>query len=176
MIDKKLINEASANASKAHADVNHNYGNEPYSVHLKMVNYYAVKYSHLLDTDDDRTLACAAAWTHDLIEDTRMTYNNVKEAFGEKIAEITYALTNEKGKNRKERANYKYYKGIRDCHLATFVKICDRLANVNYSVNTNSSMLKKYKSEYDEFEWELFNPKYKEMFYELELLLGFNND
>jgi (p)ppGpp synthase/HD superfamily hydrolase len=175
MISKDLIREASANASKAHRDVNHLYGsNEPYSYHLNSVYSYVLKYAHLLDNEDDVIYASAAAWTHDLIEDTRMTYNNVRDAFGERIADITYALTNEKGKTRKERANFKYYEGIRNCHLATFVKICDRLANTRYSYENNSSMLNKYKSEHDEFENELFQQKYKTMFQELDSLLGFN--
>lgn len=51
----------------------------------------------------------------------------------EDVADIVYAVTNEKGKNRSERANEKYYQGIRENKLAVIVKICDRLANALYS-------------------------------------------
>jgi (p)ppGpp synthase/HD superfamily hydrolase len=74
---------------------------------------------------------------------------------GVTVAEITYALTNEKGKNRKERANAKYYKGIRETPYATFIKLCDRLANVSYSKSVNSKMIEAYQKEQGGFECQL---------------------
>jgi hypothetical protein len=67
-------------------------------------------------------------------------------------AEIVYALTNEKGRTRHERAGEKYYKGIRETPYAPFVKLCDRLANVTYSCSIDSGrdghrMREVYKSE-----------------------------
>ena len=50
----------------------------------------------------------------------------------------------------------KYYEGIRNTAGAIFVKLCDRLANVKYSKDTNSRMLEVYKSEYSEFINALF--------------------
>ena len=47
--------------------------------------------------------------------------------------EIVYALTNDKGRSRAERAGEKYYQGIRETPYAPFVKLCDRLANITYS-------------------------------------------
>lgn len=100
--------------------------------------------------EEDRELAYAACWLHDTIEDCRVTYNDVKQEFGIEISEAVYALTNEKGRNRKERANEKYYEGIRNTNVAAFVKICDRIANVKHSYESGNSMLKKY---FDENEW-----------------------
>lgn len=54
---------------------------------------------------------------------------------------------NEKGKNRNERANDKYYEGIRETDGAVFVKLCDRIANVQYSKMTKSRMFEMYKKE-----------------------------
>ena len=42
-----------------------------------------------------------ACWGHDLIEDTRVSYNDVKGQLGEEAADIIYALTNEKVKTVK---------------------------------------------------------------------------
>ena len=69
------------------------------------------------------------------------------------IADIVYACTNEKGKNRDERANDKYYEGIRTTSYAPFIKLCDRLANVRYSTlfDVNSKMAKVYKKEHEHF-------------------------
>jgi hypothetical protein len=75
----------------------------------------------------------------------------VKNHLGQDAADIIYAVTNEKGKNRKERANDKYYEGIRNTPGAVFVKLCDRIANVQYSKMTGSRMFEMYKKENDDF-------------------------
>lgn len=55
-------------------------------------------------------------------------------------AEIVYALTNDKGRTRAERAGEKYYQGIRETPYAPFVKLADRLANITYSfTHTNEA-------------------------------------
>ena len=100
-----------------------------------------------------------------------MTYNDVKEVLGVEIAEVTYALTNEKGKSRKQRANDKYYEGIRNTPLATFVKLCDRLANVSYSKQQGSSMLDAYRKDQEYFTAQLYDAEFDVMFSELNDLL-----
>ena len=65
--------------------------------------------------------------------------------------EIVYALTNEKGRNRAERANEKYYEGIRETPYAPFVKLADRLANTSYAFSKGTAdslrMSKVYREE-----------------------------
>ena len=70
--------------------------------------------------------------------------------------EIVYALTNDKGRTRAERAGENYYKGIRETPYAPFVKLCDRLANVTYTCSIDSGkdgnkMREIYKSEMAHF-------------------------
>ena len=137
-------------AIDAHHKVNHLYDGKPYSLHLAMVAHYAVKYIDLVP-QMYWDVVINAAWLHDTIEDCRLTYNDIKSAAGEEVAEIVYALTNDKGKNRKQRAGENYYKGIRDTPYAGFVKLCDRIANVRYSLETNSKMLNVYQKENDGF-------------------------
>ena len=98
-----------------------------------------------------RDLIILSAWGHDLIEDTRTSYNDAKEVLGQIPADIIYACSNEKGKNRKERANDKYYQGIRNTPGAVFVKLCDRIANVQYSKMTKSRMFEMYQKENENF-------------------------
>ncbi len=93
----------------------------------------------------------AGCWLHDVIEDCRLTYNDVKAEMGMEVSEIAYALTNEKGRNRRERANDKYYEEIRSTPLAAFVKLCDRIANVRYSSQTRSRMINAYMKENENF-------------------------
>jgi (p)ppGpp synthase/HD superfamily hydrolase len=152
-----------------HSNTNHMYDTYlPYEFHLRMVNHVGQNFKHLLDDTREYytgeqivnpmvqvslTKACMlATWGHDLIEDTRVSYNDVKEYLGQEAADIIYAVTNEKGKNRNERANEKYYEGIRNTKGAVFVKLCDRIANVQYSKMTGSRMFEMYKKENPRFE------------------------
>lgn len=134
-----------------HRSVNHTYGREPYEFHLQMTVDVFEKFAWELKDFNLYDDVLLATWGHDLIEDTRNTYNDVKSELGEVSTEIIYALTNEKGRSRKERANKKYYEGIRNTNEATFVKLCDRIANVKHSINTNSTMLEVYRKENDAF-------------------------
>lgn len=156
-----------------HISTNHFYDGLPYEFHLNMVVETAKKYINLIPKDD-RDVVLAACWAHDTIEDTRITYNDLKSELGEEVAEIVFALTNEKGRNRKERANEKYYTGIRDTKHAAFVKICDRIANVEYSKNQASKMLDVYRKEFETFEYWLYCDEYHEMFDYLYGLLNSN--
>ena len=93
-----------------------------------------------------------ACWAHDILEDVHhISYNDLVKNIGQDAAEIVYAVTNEKGKNRAERANEKYYAGIVATPGAVFVKLCDRIANVQYGKMTGSSMYEKYRKENDHF-------------------------
>lgn len=145
-----------------HQRVNQTYGDDlPYGFHLDMVVEGISKYGYLVCACEEDVLPLFfGAFYHDSIEDARLTYNDVmKEArqwLTEEQAlmatEIVYALTNDKGRTRAERAGEKYYKGIRETPYAPFVKLCDRLANVTYSCSIDSGrdghrMREVYKSE-----------------------------
>lgn len=150
-----LVEKARLYGCGAHRATYHRYGDEPYEVHLQMVFAVAVRYQHLLPPELRET-AMAACWVHDCIEDARQTYNDVAKATSAEVADIAYALTNEKGKTRAERANDKYYQGIRELgDVAIFVKLCDRIANVRNCIGTGSSMLQKYANEHSHFWCEL---------------------
>lgn len=148
-----------------HANTNHYYDTYlPYEFHLRMVDQAGQQFKHLLDDTKDyftgetfgdivtlRDACLRAVWGHDLIEDTRVSYNDVRAHLGQEAANIIYAVSNEKGKTRAERANDKYYEGIRETEGAVFVKLCDRIANVQYSKMTKSRMFEMYKNEHEHF-------------------------
>ena len=134
-----------------------------------MVDDVAVKFLHLI-TENKHQIVRAACYCHDTIEDCRQTYNDVKQATNVEVADIVYALTNEKGKTRRERANDTYYAGIRATEFATFVKLCDRIANTEHSKNTGSRMLGMYRKENTAFMAKIHDNKYQEMFNYLEKL------
>lgn len=149
-------------AHRLHESVNQFYdGDKPYGYHLDMMAKEVYAYGHLVLVGEDELLPLfMGAWFHDSIEDARVSYNDVKKIalkFGltEEQAfcasEIVYALTNEKGRNRKERAGKRYYEGIRNTPYAPFVKMCDRMANIRYSCGSynmgNLRMAKVYEDE-----------------------------
>jgi hypothetical protein len=112
-IDLKFIN----NIFDAHKKVNQKYDGNEYKYHLLLAFYFGYKYSMLCPKFNLVKLAIIG---HDAIEDTNFTYNDILKLFDSNIygthkyiAEIIYVVTNEKGRTRKERANKKYYKGIR---------------------------------------------------------------
>jgi len=88
------------------------------------------------------------------------------------VADIIYAVSNEKGKNRKERANDKYYEGIRQTEGASFVKICDRIANVQYSKMTGSKMFEMYKKENEHFKNVVLKPELRTPYLPIMNYLG----
>jgi (p)ppGpp synthase/HD superfamily hydrolase len=134
-----------------HRKTNHYYDRYlPYEFHLRMVNNVYEDFQHLLD-EELNDYCGKAVWAHDTIEDTRVSYNDVKNKLGEEVADIVYDVTNDKGKNRKERAGDRYYEGIRNTPGAVFVKLCDRIANVQYGKMTKSRMFEMYKKENPEF-------------------------
>lgn len=142
-------------AIEAHASVNQEYDGKPYYIHLCMVHTQAMLFiEHIPKKDREDVLN--AVWLHDTIEDCRLTYNDIVKISNVEVAEMVYALSNEKGRTRKDRANGKYYKGIRETEFATFIKLCDRLANVIYSRETNSRMFDVYKKENQDFLKHLF--------------------
>lgn len=145
-----LIEKTKNYAIQKHQNANHKYGEYGYDFHLNMVYETAQKFIHLVDAEE-RENVLAACWVHDIIEDARETYNDVKKETNETVAELAYALTNEKGRTRVERANDKYYKGIRETKNASFVKFCDRISNVTHSKVNGYHMYEKYRQENPNF-------------------------
>ena len=156
-----VINTIGNDAHALHASVNHAYDRiRPYGFHLDMVVNWVRKYIvDVCENEQDVLPIFFAAYYHDSIEDARLTYNDVmkiaREVMDEEQAylatELVYAMTNEKGRNRAERANEKYYEGIRAVPYAPFVKLADRLANTAYAFSKGTAdslrMSKVYQEE-----------------------------
>ena len=89
-----------------HRDTNHFYDTYlPYAFHLRMVVQVYNDFIELLPSSFPHDLIELACWGHDLIEDTRTSYNDCADNVHRFSADIIYAVSNEKGKNRSERAN-----------------------------------------------------------------------
>ncbi|MCC8115236.1 MAG: hypothetical protein LIP03_14845 [Bacteroidales bacterium] len=152
-------------AHGVHDGVNQKYDKtHPYWFHLDMVADLVREHgAEACARPEDVAPMLFGAYFHDSIEDARLTYNDVlalaRGFFDEERAvmatEIAYALTNEKGRNRAERANEKYYAGIRATPYAPLVKLADRVANYTYSMRgrdmANTAMRGVYASEMPHF-------------------------
>lgn len=160
-----VIEETRQSAHRLHRQVNQTYDTvHPYGFHLDMVAESVYKYGHEVCADERDVLPLFfGAYYHDSIEDARLTYNDVMKTARQWMddeqalmaTEIVYALTNDKGRTRAERAGEKYYQGIRSTAYAPFVKLADRLANTTYSFvhgnKENSRMKEVYQEELPHF-------------------------
>lgn len=160
--NEQKLEEIRSTAWNLHESVGQKYDrNLPYGHHLSKVANAAFTYGHqVIDNESDILPVVFAAYFHDSIEDARLTYRDVISVASQFMteeqsviaAEIVYALTNDKGRTRSERAGEKYYAGIRETPYVPFVKLCDRLANMTYSCSSgNSHMCEVYECEWPHF-------------------------
>lgn len=184
-----LVLKARKYAIRAHIHTNHQYDGFSYGVHLELVFAVGCKYAHLVLNDTNaETLgnpslplygikpkegvkyALAGLWTHDLIDDARITYNKLAKEITPQVAEFTFALSNNKGRTPEDREDKAYYELICNTPYAVFGKLCDRIANARYGLDKGgkSKQFLRYKANYSKFREELFSPNYQPMFDELE--------
>ena len=137
-----VLGMISDRAHSIHDGVNQFYDNYPYGYHLDRVARKVIDCLGAVCSEEEDILPVVfGAYFHDTMEDARLTYNDVKREalkfFSEEksllATEIVYALTNEKGRTRAERADERYYSLIRETPYAPFVKVCDRYANMKHS-------------------------------------------
>jgi len=139
-------------AIKVHGE--QQYGSKPYSFHLESV----VQVAKNINLENDIILGC---WLHDTIEDCNVSYQDIKREFGENVAEIVYAVTDELGRNRKERKEKTYHK-IRINQNAVCVKLCDRIANLNQTIlDEKIDLLSMYYKEQKDFKEKLYNSNHR---------------
>lgn len=145
---KKDMTDTRTYAIVAHG--NQTYGKHPYVVHLDEV-VTLVSYD---------SLAMKVAYLHDVLEDTKITYEEIEENFGHDVAVSVQCITDPSGPNRKERKK-KLHKKLRaldhtqnkSYRAALLVKVADRLANVRACIrNKNDKLLKTYCQEHDQFQ------------------------
>jgi len=122
-----LVNHARIFATAAHAAVGQRrkYTNEPYIVHPAEVVGIVESVSH-----SDEMLA--AAWLHDVLEDTGVTYDVLYKEFGEPVANLVHWLTDV---SRSTDGNRAARKALDREHLsrapaaAQTIKVADLISN-----------------------------------------------
>jgi (p)ppGpp synthase/HD superfamily hydrolase len=112
-----------------------------------------------------------ASYCHDLLEDSAISYNKIRMHFGEEVAEMVYCVTDELGRNRKEKKSKTLPKTASN-PAAIILKLADRIANIEHG-----GKIDMYAKEYQEFREALFlnTPSYAHnMWAHLEKLLKLN--
>lgn len=150
--EEAYVNKAATLAIRAHGG--QMYGDKPYKYHLKKVYDNAVRYGGTI-------AARVAAVLHDTLEDTRLSKEEIAKEFTPKVAHIVDLLTNQPSKEET-------FRRIRTDSTAVFVKLCDRLANVQEGQKND-----KYRKEHQLFKEMLYTPgEYDTLWYAIDKALG----
>lgn len=168
--ESPLAFKAQAYAIRKHRETNHYYDDYSYEYHLHWVFRTADPFMFYIRPENMADVY-AACYCHDLIEDCRQTYNDIKIKLNKQVAEIVFLLTEDKGRNRKERHSDKYYEGIKSSPEALFVKLCDRIANVEHNKRSYGPKFEMYAGEHFHFKEKLYTPgQFEELWHKLETL------
>lgn len=160
-----LANRAAAFAAAAHADQDYA-GGSFHANHLRRVVETLRQFG---ETDEIRI---AAAWLHDTVEDTSVTIDDVRREFGNDVADLVWRLTDEDGKNRRERHARTHAK-IRGDTSALRIKLADRIANIESALEQRTTLYGMYRNEHVDFRADLYREgEWEEMWQRLDTLLG----
>ena len=137
MWNLNLINNAVMFASKKHSGQMMTYPSDvPYSAHYFSVTLNAIELAKLCEFEIDWELLICSAILHDTIEDTPATYEELKENFGEKIANGVFALTKNSLLDKKDQMKDSLERIKKQPKEIAIVKIADRLYNISSRVPT----------------------------------------
>ena len=90
-----------------------------------------------------------AAWLHDVVEDTKITIDFIKEEFDTGVARMVYGLTNERpaGMNRAERHAHNVQRMSRCAGDVQTIKLADCIANMRDVVREDPKFAPQYLAE-----------------------------
>ena len=132
----------------AHDAANCTYDGKNYYTHVSMVEEGIDKYETVFLNYDDYYIARKGASGHDLIEDAKLTFNDIKKESNRRVAQVILAVTDVHEENRLLRHLFTMGKTVKD-YIAIIDKMADMRANGLYSKTHGSSMYKKYVTEYE---------------------------
>ena len=133
----ELVKSAELFAKKKHSGMMRKDGTTSYSKHLEDV----VNRLKSLGVIDEEILC--AGWLHDTIEDTDVTFDDLFEQFGSRVAVLVSTLSKDMSLTRKQREQI-YVKQLKEASLdAKLIKLCDISANLSDLKNWDASKSKK---------------------------------
>lgn len=134
------------------------WGEFPYIEHCRRVYDVIINYSDACPIiKENIDILGPAAFLHDVLEDTTVTREQLASVFRSDVVDLVFAVTDEPGKNRKERKALTYFKIIQYGPTAVALKLADRLVNVKDSFQNNESLFQMYQKEHETF-WARLHP------------------
>jgi hypothetical protein len=115
--------------------------------HVDKVVYAVETYQDIFIYATDKSITIAAAYGHDLVEDAKQTFNDMKSIIGVEAAKVVLRVTDVPAENRLMKHLLTMGKTIED-HRAIILKMCDIWANATYSKTSGGTMYIKYVDEY----------------------------
>lgn len=127
-----LISKACDFAQKRHGEQKDDEGKNYFLTHCCIV----AKLVSLITEDEN---VKAAAYLHDILEDTPTTYEELKKEFGHTVADLVLEVTHEGEKDNKG-----YYFPRLQSKDAILIKFADRLSNLSRMTNWSISRQRQY--------------------------------
>ncbi|KAK8846467.1 hypothetical protein M9Y10_020490 [Tritrichomonas musculus] len=120
----------------------------PYSSHFVGVCLTAINYAQLMKDEINWELLVCCALLHDTIEDTDATYEEVKENFGQAIADGVLALTKDEKVEQSQQMADSLSRIKKQPKEVAIVKLSDRMFNLRDKVPSWSpEKIKSYQKE-----------------------------
>jgi (p)ppGpp synthase/HD superfamily hydrolase len=137
-----IVEKARIFATAAHAAIDHRrkYTNEPYIVHPRQV-------AQFVETAGGTPEMIAAAWMHDVLEDTAVTPEAMREEFGDSVTDLVLWVTDV---SKKEDGNRATRKAIDRQHIASApgeahtIKLADIISNCSSIMMHDEDFAKVY--------------------------------
>jgi GTP pyrophosphokinase len=139
-IESKLAERAREIAERVHRDQKRKSG-EPYVTHPIAVADIVKKYKKSKHLDE----ILAAAYLHDSLEDTSLSEQSIKKAFGDTVYNLVKELTSNKEHiNLKGKTEYLINKMTTMSSWALVIKLADRMHNTSDLKTATPEFRKKY--------------------------------
>lgn len=127
-----------------------------YNAHHGQLDYNGIPYIfhplHLAEQMEDE-ISCCAALLHDVVEDTPVTFEDLRREFPEEVVEVVQLLTHEDSAETSNTSYFDYLKPIKAHPIARKVKLADIAHNSDQSRCVGSDLsperLARWKTKYD---------------------------
>lgn len=110
-----------------------------YSFHLQYVESVLRRFGFDPRDSEVARKLLIAAWLHDIIEDTPVTYKMLQKKFGQEIADLVAGVTNQ-AKNPSVDSQQRWLLTLKKMksshHFSVILKLADRIANVEFGKST----------------------------------------
>lgn len=134
-----------------------------YSHHLQMVADVGIRFSYLIEDRSQIPRFLILLYCHDILEDGRLTVNDLIKIFGLEIAlDIRKLSVDPRGITKEDRLSDSYYEDINTDFVVSLVKLCDRAANIEHGV-MHGKIFASYYNSMDKINKHFVDPKLQDI-------------